>query len=228
MVRVEVFTAGTNLAESRDFIVGHRKVLQVFDIANITSASVDWAFSDASYIITIKDLDGKLIGGARLQVADGKLALPIESAVGEMDDDIYRYISDFKQNGIAEACGLWNSREAAKAGIGSRFLTRATVAVAAQLNIKRMVMLCAPSIVSVAEEMGARIIKSLGNEGKFYYPKLDLVATAMIIDDIYNIEGLAKEDQRLVIEDLRKNPQQKVQVETRRGDVEIEYDLIIR
>ena len=229
MVKVEVFRAGSNLEESRDFIVGHRKVLQIFDIANITSASVDWAFSDTSYIITIKREDeNKIIGGARLQISDIKTPMPIEEAVGEMDVDVFEYVKEKRSSGIAEVCGLWNTREAAKLGIGSAFLTRSALIVAAQLPLKSLIMLCAPSTVSMANSLGATVISNLGDSGQFYYPKLDLVATAMIKDDIYDLSEV-NENERKVIESLRENPiQSQVNVSKNGVEAEIEYDLKVK
>jgi hypothetical protein len=229
LVKVEVFTAGSNLEVSRDFIVGHQKVLHVFDIANITSASVDWAFSNNSYIITIKRYpEDKIIGGARLQISNAESVLPIEDAVGEMDDDVFQYISSLRNEGVAEVCGLWNTREAAKLGIGSTFLTRAALTVASQIKIKALVMLCAPSTVSMATNLGAKIIAELGNSGRFYYPKLDLVATAMIKTDIFDLSNVILEE-REIINSLRVNPTQVQNNKSKNGTItEIEYDLRIK
>lgn len=41
-------------------------------------------------------------------------------------------------------------------------------------------MLCAPTTVKMAKSMGCDVITELGEEGRFYYPKIDLIATAMI------------------------------------------------
>ena len=229
MVVVEAYRAINHFEECKAFILGHRKVLQVFDIANITSANLEWAFSPSSVIITIKrKADGKLIGGARLQIADDLLELPIESAVGEMDDEIFKYINNLKSSGIAEVCGMWNTREAAKLGIGSQFLTRSAICVAPQLNLKSLIMLCAPSTVSMAKNFGAQVIKCIGNEGKFYYPKLDLVATAMLNKDIYDF-SLVESKEVPLIKELVERPILEKDNVSRRGLVsKVFYDLRIK
>ena len=182
MVVVEVYRAIDHFSECKEFIIGHRKVLQVFDIANITSANLDWAFSPSSVILMIKRKDDlKLIGGARLQLVDNVLNIPLEEAVQDKDENIHGYLKNLAEKGeVGEICGLWNTREGAKLGIGSKFLTRAAFIVAAQMKLKTSVMLCAPSTVKMATSMGCDVIKELGEDGKFYYPKIDLIATAMI------------------------------------------------
>lgn len=230
MVVVEAYRAIDHFKECKEFIIGHRKVLQVFDIANITSANLEWAFSPSSVIIMIKRLDsGKLLGGARLQMVDHELMIPIEEAVQEMDENIHSYLSNLAANGgVAEICGLWNTREGAKLGIGSRFLTRSAFVVAPKMGIKSSVMLCAPSTVSMAESMGCKVITELGNDGQFYYPKLDLIATAMIKEDSKDLSTVSEED-RVFIKNLYNTPRQTLIHVTRRGEeVEVKYDLEIK
>lgn len=230
MVKVEVYKAIDHFPECKEFIIGHRKVLQIFDIANITSASLEWAFSPSSTIILIRRTDNnKLIGGARLQRSDPKLALPMEDAVTEIDSTIHEYIID-KENhgGVAEICGLWNTREGAKLGVGSKFLTRAVFAVAIQLEIKSVVMLCAPSTVNMAINIGCDIIDTLGDSGKFYYPKLDLIATTMIKKNMFDLSNLVEEE-REYISDLLKNPVQIKKSINKKGQmVEVDYNLIVQ
>lgn len=229
MVKVEVYKAVDHFPECKEFIIGHRKVLQVFDIANITSASLEWAFSPVTHIIVIRRTDNnKLIGGARIQESDGKLSLPMEDAVLEMDPSVTGYINNLREGGgVAEICGLWNTREAAKLGIGSYFMTRVALGISTQLRVKSLVMLCAPSTVKMAQDMGSEIIMGLGDEGKFYYPKLDLVATTMVMPDIYDLSKLSEFERDNVME-FRNNRIQTTEYVGKRGvAIEVDYNLEI-
>lgn len=230
MVVVEVYRAIDHFTECKEFIIGHRKVLQVFDIANITSANLEWAFSASSVVIMIKKEDtGKLIGGARLQLVDGDLSIPLEEAVKDKDNKVDHYLKSLAGTGsVGEICGLWNTREGAKLGIGSKFLTRSAFVVAAQLNLKSSVMLCAPTTVKMATSMGCDIITELGDEGKFYYPKIDLIATAMIKTDALDLTVVNPED-RKIIETLLEDTNQILEHITRGGNkVRVNYKLQIK
>ena len=224
MVNINAHVAADNPRECRDFIIGHRRVLEIFDIANITSAKVDWAFSKNTVILTIKS-EGKLLGGARIQVADTELDLPIQDAVRDLDPSIDNYISNHSNNGgTGELCGLWNTRDAAKLGIGSIFLVRIGVAVSGFVGIESLFGLCAPSTVKVASKGGFKIEDNLGNNGTFYYPKLDLLATAMKIPDLETL-NYADPKEKEIIFDLRKKPTQTKVEFSRMGNTNINYDL---
>src|SRR5690606_16939109 len=119
------------------FIEGHRKVLEIFGITMITSNKALWVNHKNTYVILVESKeDGRPLGGARLQIADDKLALPIEDAVGVVDKNIYDIVDKYKSSKTGELCGLWNSREVAGYGIGSAFLTRAIIVIARKLNVR--------------------------------------------------------------------------------------------
>jgi hypothetical protein len=176
-----------------------------------------------------KEDTGKLIGGARLQLIDDVLSIPLEEAVKDKDNKVNQYLKSLAGTGtVGEICGLWNTREGAKLGIGSKFLTRSAFVVAAQLNLKSSVMLCAPTTVKMATSMGCDVITELGDEGKFYYPKIDLIATAMIKKDALDLSGVNSDD-REIIETLLENPNQMLEHVTRGGnEVRVNYKLKIK
>jgi len=228
MISINSFKAQLHPRECKDFIVEHTKVLQVFDIANITSAKTDWAFSNSCIIITIRNsANNQMIGGGRIQLASDSLPLPIETAVGAMDNRIYEVINQHRAEGTAEFCGLWNTRQTAKLGIGSAFLGNLIIAVAGQLNIKSLFGLAAPSTVKEGLRQGFVVQEDLGENGTFYYPKLDLVATVVKIPDLKTLE-YAQIDKRKYILDLRGNPVRTIIEKPRKENLEIQYDLLIK
>lgn len=210
------------------FIEGHRKVLEIFGITMITSNKALWVDHKNTYVILVESKeDGRPLGGARLQIADDKLQLPIEDAVGVVDTNIYDVVNQYKASCTAELCGLWNSREIAGYGIGSFFLTRAAIALArGQLNIRSLFALCAPATVNMCKKAGFVIETSLGKDGFFNYPKLDLVATAMLIKDVDNIPTATEENQKF-IEDFELNPIQNRIEKGPKGEVFVEYNLAV-
>lgn len=162
------------------------------------------------------------MGGARVQIADGILPLPIETAIGKYDEKIYAYV----KKGSAEICGMWNSKEVAGMGIGSQVLARVGVVLGAQLPIDTYHVLCAPITTRVGKRVGFVIDESLGNNGTFFYPKDDFLATAMVINDPYELP-YADPKEKLLIADLRENPiQSKIEVGPK-GSYDVNYSLKI-
>lgn len=209
------------------FIEGHRKVLEIYGITMITSNKALWMEHESTYVILVESKeDGKVVGGARVQIADGNLLLPIEDAVGIIDKKIYDIVNSYKSDSVAELCGLWNSREVAGYGIGSTFLTRTSIALAKIIKLKTMLALCAPATVKMGSKCGFIIERSLGKDGFFNYPKLDLIATAMIIKDINNLET-ATEESLDFINDLCKNRKKTSIEKGPKGEIEVEFNINI-
>jgi hypothetical protein len=143
-------------------------------------------YSPSVFVIVVETLDrSKLYGGARIHAADGKDLLPIEKATGDMDARIYNYIKFYAQNATGELCGLWNSIEVAGLGIGSYFPSRAAVVLAEQIDFGSLFSLCSPATLRFNQWIGSKPFVKIGNKGTFYYPKIDLLATAVFLEDPY-------------------------------------------
>src|SRR5699024_670064 len=107
----------------------------------------------------------RIYGGGRIQIASGKLPLPIQTAIGSKEPAINDLVNLYAREGTGEICGLWNSREMAANGIGSLHLGRAIVAVASQLNLTSLFALCAPATVRNCLHVGFEIAHYLGRNG---------------------------------------------------------------
>ena len=134
--------------------------------------------------------------------------------------------ADQHTGGTCEVCGLWNSREVAGMGIGSFILARIGVTITSQLPVATSYVLAAPSTVKMATRIGYVLEKSLGNDGLFYYPKEDLVATAMRFGDINDL-STATETERSKILSLRANPSQTNEEIGPKGTYPVEYNIKI-
>ncbi|HJT74492.1 MAG TPA: hypothetical protein VJ720_10745 [Chitinophaga sp.] len=224
MITVRAFRAPDDPEACLRFYNGHLRLLEIyFGIAKITSGSADWMQHENSIVIIVEDeTRTKTYGGARVQLADGVLPLPIETAIGKYDPKVY---SSIKQ-GSAEICAMWNSKEVAGMGIGSQVLARAGVVLAAQLPIDNFHVLCAPITTRIGKRVGFVIDESLGDKGTFFYPKDDFIATAMVINDVNTLEH-ADPKERELIYDLREHLiQTKIEVGPK-GSYEVNYNLEI-
>ncbi len=205
-IRIRAFRAIDDPETCAKFIAGHRKVLSIYGIENITTNTDEWVHNPSIFCIVVETLDGeKLYGGARVQVADGIHPLPIEEATGEMDAKIYDIVDHYSQFGAAELSGLWNSKEVAGFGIGSLFPSRVAVAICSQIGVQVLFTLCSPTTVRFKDWIGGALLEEIGNKGTFYYPKLDLIATALYTVDAINLP-LAHAREREKIFYLRENP----------------------
>ncbi len=204
-VRVRAFRATDDPETCEKFIEGHKAVLESVGVKKVTSANNDWMYNPAAFPIVVESLDGeKVFGGARIHCADGKTPLPIEEAAGYMDPKIYKVVKELSKDGTGELCGLWNSVEVSGLGVGAFIATRAGVSMCDQLGLSTLFALCAPYTVKFAKKVGCLIYKDVGNEGTFYYPKMDLLATVVLLPDIETLQ-LANPDDRDIMFNLRKN-----------------------
>lgn len=207
----KAFRAIDDRAACMKFIEGHTHVLEIYGITQITSAKIDWVLNPNVYVIIVSaEEGGKALAGCRVHVADGKTPLPIETAVGDMDSRIYTMVEERRAKGTGEFCGLWNSWEIAGMGIGSVFLGRISIAISTLLNLDTMFGLCAPATYRNSIRGGFRVINEIGINGKFYYPKENLTATALLIDDTHGL-GNTHPDEIPNILQLREKKKQNIE-----------------
>jgi len=228
MVKIRAFRATDNYGLCLKFIEGHKRVLDAVGVKQVTSSNDEWAHNPGAFVILVEsDDEQKVLGGARVHAAGGSQQLPIEEATGYMDPKIYDTVKFYSQNGTGEVCGLWNSIEVAGLGIGSIFLIRAALAISDQIGLDSMFALCSPYTTRIAGNYGFLVEKTLGNNGTFYYPKIDLLATAVIQKDAPNLPNASVLETERIF-DLRKRPLQKTIEQGRKQQVEIDYDLRIK
>lgn len=229
MVTIRAFRAVNDPEACDRFISGHRRVLEAHGVKKVTSSNDDWKYNPAVFVVNVESHDKtKVYGGARIHVADGLTPLPIELAAGYKDPAIYSRVHEARRYGTGELCGLWNSIEVAGMGIGSYFATRAAVSISTQIGIKSIWGLCAPYTVRWAQRLGSEIVKDIGNNGTFFYPKLDLIATVVLMSDSNDLSHIRPYERERIVQ-LRKHPNQ-INLEPppgKRHEVEIKYELEI-
>src|ERR1700761_6068595 len=226
-VRLRAFRAVDDPKTCQLFLEGHTHVLTSIGVTKVTSSKNEWVENPAAFVMVVESLDGKkLYGGVRLHVAGGSEPLPIESATGQLDPAVFDLVWDYAQRGTGELCGLWNSREIAGYGVGSIFLIRAAVAISYQIGIQSLFALCAPYTVKPVAAVGMQLESSIGQKGTFYYPKLDLIATTMLLKDVPEL-SIALEEEKSAIFKIRENLN-CIRVEELRGkQITIHYEIKI-
>lgn len=228
VVRLRAFRAIDDPEACRLFLEGHAHVLTSIGITKITSAKNEWVDNPAAFVLIVESLDRKRVyGGARVHVAGGSAPLPIEEATAAIDPSIYDIIGEYAENGTGELCGLWNSREIAGYGIGSIFLIRAAVAISYQIGLQSLFALCAPYTIKPGECVGMELEGRVGNQGTFYYPKLDLLATTMVVKDVPVLSKAHEEDKAAIFK-IRENLNIIRVEELRRKEITIHYETEIK
>jgi hypothetical protein len=235
MVKIRAFRAVEDFEACQRFIEGHKRVLKSVGVTEVTSAKNEWAYNPASFVILVESSDGeKVLGGARIHAVGGTQPLPIEEAVGEFDNKIYQLIESKQLNGTGELCGLWNSVEVSGMGIGSVFLIRSAVAIASQIGLQSLFALCSPYTTRMAGNYGFRPQREIGNNGTFYYPKMNLLATVVCMPDLEMLPDVDSFEKERII-GLRKVPvQTSVEVSKRadlatgkKEEILLEYNLFL-
>ncbi len=227
IANVKVFRPIDDALSTDKFIAGYSDVLKVYGVTTVTSTNSEWRYNPDNYIILFEDEHGdKALGGGRIQIFTPEQQLPIERAVMEKDPKIYDVIREYKYYETGEFCGLWNSKEVAGHGIGSIFLGQVSVAISTAINLKGLFALCSPPSLRNGLQTGFEVIRSLGNNGTFYYPKENLLATATILKDPINLSTAAPSHKEAILK-LRNNPQQVYHANGPKGDLVLNCNLSI-
>lgn len=208
------------------YLAGHIKVLTDYGITNVTTNNNTWLENPHIYCVVAQDIKSKkLVGGARIQIADGIHPLPVEDAIGKMDKTIHEKVHQYALNGgIGESCGLWISKEVRSFGI-SRYLMWASISSANQLNFNTMLGICAGYTLKLFGEIGFVIDKSLGNQGDFPYPNSDYIAHVIGILNAITLATSNQTDKDVMLS-LRNNPIQN-RIETNKDfKCSISYQLV--
>jgi hypothetical protein len=225
-IKIKVYRAVDEPELCKQYLAGHRAVLEVYGISKITSNNDNWICNPEVYVITAESIiDQELLCGIRVIKVGGTQALPVESAIGQLDPKIYELVKSNAETGAGELCGLWNSRKVAGKGL-SFLLTRMGISILNQLGINTMFGICAELTLPMFKGVGFEVEESLGNKGTFYYPREDLLAFALIIKNTHTLEK-ADSSEREKIFNLREILHQKIIERGPKGELYIEYDLSI-
>lgn len=184
MIRIKAYRAIDNLELCMKYAREHRRVLESFNLTNLTTNNNNWAYNpDVYVVVAFSEKNGHLLGGIRIQIADGKMNLPVEDAVSHFDPKIKELVQKYSDNGgTGEICGLWNSREEAPNMGITLMLVLAGLAICSQLKITSLFTIVASYTLKIALQVGFKIEKNVGINGEFVYPNSNYVARVLSMD----------------------------------------------
>jgi hypothetical protein len=227
MFYISVYRAVDEPLTCQEYIQGHVHVLKDYGIENITSNNETWIDNPNMYCFIARDKDGEIVGGIRIQVADGLNPLPVENAIGKLDARIYELVKKYAINGgVGELCGLWNSKKVKGLGL-SVILVRAAISTINQLNFHTLTGICAQYSLKMFQDVGFVINKTLGKDGAFIYPNESYIAQVVGILDGSTLDNAVHYDKERMLS-LRKN---KIQTRTEtgpKGDFLVNYDMRVK
>jgi hypothetical protein len=224
-IRFRSFTATKDSETCEQYLNGHVQVLKDYGITNITTNNRQWMTLPNVHGIVAEAEDGEVVGGVRVHIADGIHPLPVEKAVGAMDPNVYTIINEYFDEGTGELCGLWNAKSVAGIGI-SILLVRAGIAIVNQVKLASLFTICADYTLPMVRKVGFVVEDGLGNDGEFVYPNDSYIARVLRKMNAETLET-AEEYDRNRIFDLRNNPTQLTLESGPKGDVLIDYQLLI-
>lgn len=222
-INIRAFRACDEPNKREEYLKEFEQILLYYGVKKVTSQSNDWYDNPDTWLV-VAEIEDKIMAGARMQMAYDHIQLPIEKAIGYKDSYIYSLVSNCKPQGIGELCGLWNTRKLAGFNIGSTYLGIASIAIAPKIGMHNILALAAPSTRANCVKLGFRVIDNLGDRGEFNYPKENLVATALVINDPEVLAG-AEEESRKSTLFLRNNPNTSIFEMTPKGPLVLNYIL---
>lgn len=227
MLKIRAFRAVDDLESCKLFAGGHANVLLDYGISKVTSANNKWFYNPGVYVVIVQGEDGEVLGGERIHLTHPDYPLPIENAITIVDKKIHPLVAEYMERGLTgELCGLWNSKSIAGRGV-SVLLTKFGVAMAKILKMNSLFVLCAPYTVEMCQKAGFEIETSIGNEGTFIYPKLDLIATSLCIKDVNNLTHIDGEFKQQIFS-FAEHPIGEFIETGPKGDFKVEYNLAVK
>ncbi len=225
-ILIRSFQAITNPKVCELFLKGHVQVLTDYGITNITTNNRQWIEAENVYVVVALSEDrSKILGGVRVHIADGKETLPLEKAIGRMDARIHNIINIYIEKGTGELCGLWNAKEVAGFGI-SLILIRAGISIVNQIKLTSLFTICADYSLPMVKKVGFTVEDSIGKNGEFIYPNENYIARVLRKMNAITLDVTEKYDKERILS-LRNNPIQLFNEVGPRGEVQIDYNLIL-
>ncbi|MDB5272390.1 MAG: hypothetical protein JWO58_757 [Chitinophagaceae bacterium] len=224
-IKMIAFRAIDELELCNQFLEGHVKVLEDYGITNITTNNRRWIEIPSVYVVIALNEVNKIVGGVRVHVADGFEPLPVEKAVGYMDQRVYDLIDSYKDSGTGELCGLWNAKSVAGYGI-SLLLVRAGISIVNQIHLDSLFTICGDYTLPMVHKVGFVVEDSIGNKGEFLYPKENYIARVLRKMNAVTLETAEQYDKDRIL-DLRNNPVQQTIETGPKGSIDVDYNLIL-
>jgi hypothetical protein len=218
--------ASDNHTICEDFVKGHRQLLAVngVDLGPIDSS---WFNSKNVFLLVVRRInDGEILGGSKLVIYDGDENLPLLKLLKDDYPELLSYLREFQNGGLVEISGLWNSRSVAGLGLGSEQLIRTSIAISGMLNVETVITFCSPFVTRFAELYGFVPLSKFGTNGSIPFPDERWLSTINILEDPM-VMSKADLSEKEIIFDLRANPSQMKDFDSRGKQIKIKFELSI-
>ena len=224
--KVETYRAVDRPDLNKIFLEEHANVLKDYGVTMITSFKQSWLENPYAHCVVAYDEKGVMVGGIRVHIKDwNKYPLPMEVAIAKLDEGIYDLVKKYKNQGVGELCGLWNSKSVQGVGI-SFMLTRAAVSIVNQLKFDILMGICAEYSLPMFKNVGFEIDTSLQNNGEFPYPTDEYITRVVGILKSSTLETANDYDREKIL-GLRNKPIQIREEEGKKGKFKADYNLIV-
>ncbi|MBK7666733.1 MAG: hypothetical protein IPJ32_04900 [Sphingobacteriaceae bacterium] len=212
-LKIRIYKAIDNLLACERFAKGHENVLLDYGIKKVTSSNTGWFNDPDVFIVMVESVSGdELFGGARLHIKNREHLLPIENAISALDKNIHKLINPDVAYKTGELCGLWNTKSISGNGLSAMLVrtgvAKAGIFIAEKYSLKSLYTLSAPWTIGMVKKIGFVVEESVGNKGEFAYPKPDLIATVLVLNDILTLKNAIPEEKKDIF-NLRENPVQR-------------------
>lgn len=224
-ISVRAFRAPDEPETCAQFVQEHARVLEDFGIENVNTNNSRWVSDPNCYVIAVEHAELGLVGGARIQTAQGPMdKLPMQYALEKLDDKINNLVTRLHDPGVGEICGLWNANRFAGRGMPV-VLGLASISIANQIGLGSLVCVVAKYTLKYSLDLGFHLMEEVGNKGIFdAYPKQGFLGIVIGMEDHVSLD-LARPDLRTRLLSLRMQPDQHVMEDTGAATLPVTYSL---
>lgn len=217
----EGFLALGNPMLSQEYLEGHQGVLRSFNIPKVGSEDALWMRKEGSLVVVVRDiLSNQLIGGGRLEIAEGTYSLPLAEIMTQLDEgfDVSKYFNPEKKT--AELSGLWTERSGRIKGLSTSIISMLNIC-GRRLNIDSGAALCSPFSIKRFLAAGWSLVEELGEEGYFYYPN-EMYKSAFMVKEFQGRYG--RGEREIFNATIKGNIHTSIETRTT-GNFVFDYDL---
>ncbi len=102
------------------------------------------------------------------------------------------------------------------------------VVILEQIGVQSLFFLCSPFTLRFHKWLGSRVLMEVGKAGTFYYPKFDLLATAVVLEDAVHIP-LCHPREKAKVFSMRENLTMTTQEKSpfKNLDMVVQNDLLL-
>lgn len=204
-VEVEAFIASSDPDRCRQYLAGHRKILEDHGFDHFITGKDYWVDSpDVLVVMAYSPYNrNRIFGGLRFEMKTKENLLPLEKVLNNVDPLVSPIVQRDLEKGTGEMCGLWNAQEVGGRNI-SLVLATALFAALPQLGIHSSFIFNARYTFRITRRLGFKQIQELPNNGVYKYPNDAFKAFLWHHKDIHNLENLSNLERELV-QSLRSN-----------------------